>query len=67
MRKETRAAVADRQNKIDAHVSKIGQREAQRYIDAKGDHRTKGLIREFLAGVLFLILAYVTTVIVLAL
>lgn len=39
MRKETRAAVADRQNKIDAHASKIGQREATRYLESKEEKR----------------------------
>jgi hypothetical protein len=39
MRKETRAAVADRQNKIDAHASKVGQREATRYLESKEEKR----------------------------
>lgn len=34
MTKETTGALRDRQRKVDAYVSKEGQRSAQRYLDA---------------------------------
>ena len=34
MTKESKAALRDRQRKVDAYVSKDGQRSAQRYLDA---------------------------------
>lgn len=34
MTKESTAALRDRQRKVDAYVSKDGQRSAQRYLDA---------------------------------
>lgn len=53
------------QNIDDVQLAAI--RRAMIYLNKKAAQQRTGIIREFLAGVLFLILAYVTTVIVLAL
>ena len=64
MRKETRAAVADRQNKIDAHASKIGQREATRYLESKEEKRW---MPDLLDTVLFFITMTALAILILAL
>ena len=66
MTKGTLAALRDRQTKIDAHVSKIGQRVAQRYLDTH-EAPNSGSIREWIAGALFGALTILLAVIVLSL
>jgi len=66
MAKDTLAARRDRQIKIDAHVSKIGQRAAQRYLDTH-QSPTAGIIREWIAGALFGTLMILLAVILLSL
>lgn len=63
----TRKELQDRQEKYDAFISKIGQKEAARYLRAKEQAKPTGLIREIIAGVLFLILSAMVLVIGLAL
>ena len=57
MTTKTRKELQDMMDKRDAHVSKIGQREAARYLRAKEQVQSTGLIREIIAGIAFLILA----------
>ena len=66
MTRDTLAARRDRQTKIDAHVSKIGQKAAQRYLDT---HQSPiaGSIRELIAGALFGVLMILLAVILLSL
>jgi len=64
MRKETRAAVADRQNKIDAHASKVGQREATRYLESKEE---KSWMPDLFNTVLFCITMAALAVLILSL
>jgi hypothetical protein len=66
MTHEKRTALRDRQNKIDAHASKIGQRAAQRYLDTH-ESPNSGNIREWIAGALFAALMVALAVILLAL
>lgn len=66
MTKESAAARRDRQTKIDAHVSKIGQRAAQRYLDTH-ESPNSGNIRELIAGALFGALMILLAVILLSL
>ena len=47
----------DRQAKYDAHISKIGQAAAKKYLDSKVQPQSTGLIREIIAGIAFPILA----------
>jgi hypothetical protein len=37
MKHETKAALRDRQSRVDAHISKLGQNNAQQYLN---NHRT---------------------------
>lgn len=66
MTRETLAARRDRQTEIDAHVSKIGQKAAQRYLDTY-QSPTAGNIREWIAGALFGALMILLAVILLSL
>jgi hypothetical protein len=66
MTKESAAARRDRQTKIDAHVSKIGQRAAQRYLDTH-ESPNSGNIRECIAGAMFATLMILLATILLAL
>jgi hypothetical protein len=66
MTKESAAARRDRQTKIDAHVSKIGQRAAQRYLDTH-ESPNSGNIREWIAGAMFATLMILLATIRLAL
>jgi hypothetical protein len=65
----TRKELRDRQDKYDAHVTKIGQASAKRYLDAKvqGHRQSTGLIREIIAGTSFVIMMATVTVIILSL
>jgi len=60
----TRSELRDRQAKHDAYISKIGQREAARYLRSKEMPPTNGTLR---AGLAFGLLAAAILVIVLAL
>jgi hypothetical protein len=60
----TRSELRDRQAKHDAYISKIGQREAARYLRSKEKPPTRGNIR---AGIAFAILVVAILVIALAL
>lgn len=60
----TRDELRDRQAKHDACISKIGQREAARYLRTKEQPPTRGTLR---AGLAFAILAAAALVIGLAL
>lgn len=66
MTRDTLAARRDRQTKIDAHVSKIGQRAAQRYLDTH-ESPNSGNIREWIAGALFSVLMVAVATITLVL
>ena len=66
MPKDTPAARRDRQNNRDAHVSKTGQKAAQRYLDTH-QSPTAGNIREWIAGALFGALMILLAVILLSL
>jgi hypothetical protein len=35
MKNQTKAALRDRQSRIDVHVSKLGQRNAQQYLNSR--------------------------------
>jgi len=63
----TRNELRDRQDKYDAYISKIGQKEAARYLRAKEQAQPTGLIREIIAGIAFVVLAAAILVIGLAL
>ena len=63
----TRNELRDRQDKHDAYISKIGQKEAARYLSSKEQAQPTGLIREIIAGIAFAILAAAILVIGLAL
>lgn len=63
MKQETKAALRDRQIKIDRHVSNLGQ-AAKKYLDSKP--QPTGMIREAIAAILFFALAAIATTIVLA-
>ncbi len=63
----TRKELQDRQAKRDAYISKIGQKEAARYLRAKEQAKPTGLIREIIAGIAFLTLSAMVLVIGLAL
>ena len=54
-------------DKRDAYISKIGQKEAARYLRAKEQAQPTGLIREISAGIAFVVLAAAILVIGLAL
>jgi hypothetical protein len=60
----TRSELRDRQAKHDAYISKIGQREAARYLRSKELPPQRGTLR---AGIAFGLLAAAALVIVLAL
>jgi len=51
MKLETRAALRDRQNKIDAHVSRLGQEEARRYLAKDCVPQVPINLLTFMAGV----------------
>lgn len=53
MKLETKAALRDRQIKIDRHVSNLGQASAKRYLDR--NTKPVNYRSEILAGVLFLL------------
>jgi hypothetical protein len=55
MRKETRAAVADRQNRLDTRASNAGQSEARRYLQSKEQEAKKSWMPDLLDTVLFCI------------
>ena len=55
MRKETRAAVADRQNRLDARASNAGQDEARRYLKSKEQEAKKSWMPDLLDTILFFI------------
>jgi hypothetical protein len=55
----TRKELQDRQTKYDAHISKIGQAAAKKHLDSKVQPQPTGLIREIIAGIAFVILAFV--------
>ncbi len=63
----TRKELQDRQAKRDEYISKIGQKEAARYLRAKEQAKPTGLIREIIAGIAFLTLSAMVLVIGLAL
>jgi hypothetical protein len=65
MNHETKAALRDRQTKIDRHVSNLGQASATKYL--QGRPQSTGLIREAIAGVLFITLTVLILIIGLAL
>ena len=65
MNRETKAALRDRQIKIDRHVSNLGQASAKKYLDSRP--QSTGLIREAIAGVLFIALTVLVLIIGLAL
>lgn len=54
----TRKELRDMMDKHDAYISKIGQKEAARYLRAKEQAQPTGLIREIIAGIAFVILAF---------
>jgi len=60
----TRSELRDRQTKHDAYISKIGQREAARYLRTKEQPPTRGTLR---AGLAFGLLSIAILVIALAL
>lgn len=57
MTTKTRKELQDMMDKRDAYISKIGQKEAARYLRSKEQVQSTGLIREIIAGIAFLILA----------
>ena len=65
MNRETKAALRDRQIKIDRHVSNLGQASAKKYLDSRP--QSTGLIREIIVGVAFFISAFIAVFIGLAL
>jgi len=65
MKHETKAALRDRQARIDASVSKTGQQNATRYLNSRPV--SNGRIREAIATALFLALTAMVLVIALAL
>jgi len=67
MTTKTRKELQDMMDKHDAYISKIGQKEAARYLRAKEQAQPTGLIREIIAGIAFVVLAAAILVIGLAL
>lgn len=63
----TRKELRDRQAKYDAHISKIGQAAAKKYLDSKVQQQSTGLIREIIVGVAFFISAFIVVFICMAL
>ena len=63
----TRKELQDTMDKRDAYISKIGQKEAARYLRAKEQAQPTGLIREIIAGIVFMIGLTIGLVFVLAL
>ena len=63
----TRKELQDRQAKYDAHISKIGQAAAKKYLDSKVQPQSTGLIREIIVGVAFFISAFIAVFICMAL
>ena len=63
----TRKQIRDAMDKHDAYISKIGQKEAARYLRSKEQAQPTGLIREIIAGIACLILIAAILVIGLAL
>jgi hypothetical protein len=63
----TRKELQDRQAKYDAYASKIGQKEATRYLKTKEQAQPTGFIREIIAGIAFVTLSAAILVIGLAL
>ena len=61
----TRKELQDRQAKYDAHISKIGQASAKKYLDNRP--QSTGLIREIIVGVAFFISAFIAVFICMAL
>jgi hypothetical protein len=66
MKLETKAALRDRQIKVDRHVSNLGQAGAKRYLDT---HKApnSGNIRGWIAGAMFATLMILLAVILLSL
>lgn len=54
----TRKELRDRQDKYDAFWAKKGQEEAKRYLKSKEQAQPTGRIREIIASIAFLILAF---------
>jgi hypothetical protein len=67
MTTKTRKELQDMMDKHDAYISKIGQKEAARYLRAKEQAQPTGFIREIIAGIAFVVLTATTLVIFLAL
>jgi len=67
MTTKTRKELQDMMDKRDAYVSKIGQKEAARYLRSKEQAQPTGLIREIIAGTAFVIATAAMLVFVLAL
>lgn len=63
----TRKELRDMMDKRDAYISKIGQKEAARYLKAKEQAQPTGLIREIIAGIAFATLAFAVIFICMAL
>ena len=51
----TRKQLRDAMDKHDAYISKIGQKEAARYLRTKEQAQPTGLIRETIAGIVFMV------------
>lgn len=63
----TRKELRDMMDKHDAYISKIGQKEAARYLRSKEQVQSTGLIRAIIAGIAFAALTITTLVIGMAL
>lgn len=67
MKKIDVTALRARQAKIDAYHSARGQAAARDYLQRKGQPQSTGLIRDYIAGVLFIVLTIICFIIALAL
>ena len=67
MKKTDVTALRDRQAKLDAYHSNRAQAAARDYLQRKGQTQPTGLIREVIAGVLFIIAMVAILIIGLAL
>jgi len=63
----TRKQLRDTMDKHDAYISGIGQKEAARYLRTKEQAQPTGLIREIIAGIVFMVGLTIGLVFVLAL
>ena len=63
----TRKQLRDAMDKHDAYISKIGQKEAARYLRTKEQAQPTGLIRDIIAGIVFMVGLTIGLVFVLAL